>query len=481
MSTVPDRLQTGTRPRAEEAHPSAQGRQHRWYSPTSLRTRLLIWLVLVHLLAAFGVAWFTYSNNDRLIVTLKNDQMQTLAESYAGNESVPALKPVDEQAALQRGAFIVQLWSQQGELLASSWSGLKVSLQAQEGVHMVRTGPGDADSWRVYSTGTPVEGRNFQAQVVQNAGYLQKVITRRALSSTVPIALVLPLSLAVLWLVVWASSRNLRAVALDVAAKDERSLSELPVSRVPDEIAPLVEAFNSLLVRLRQAFAAQRRLVQDAAHELRTPVAAISLQLDNMRAEVPAEGVAEHYTLLKGGVTRAQHLIEQLLRLSRQENSLEPEAPAAQSVAAVLRESVSQLMVIADRRRIDIGFHGAANATVVAPPAELRSVFDNLIDNALRHSPEGSVVDVLLHEVNGQPVVDVIDSGPGIPPEMIERAFDRFFRVPGTQAEGSGLGLAIAQMAAQRNGMRIVLSNRVGERGEVCGFMARVYLSFTPA
>ncbi len=147
-------------------------------------------------------------------------------------------------------------------------------------------------------------------------------------------------------------------------------------------------------------------------------------------------------------------------------------------VASVLSDSIAQLMVIADRRRIDIdiGFDGQTSVTVTAPPAELRSIFGNLIDNALRHSPEGSVVDVRLHAVDGQPVVDVVDNGPGIPPEAIDRAFDRFFRVPGTTAEGSGLGLAIAQMAAQRNGMRIALSNRTDDSGAVCGLVARVHL-----
>jgi two-component system OmpR family sensor kinase/two-component system sensor histidine kinase QseC len=191
---------------------------------------------------------------------------------------------------------------------------------------------------------------------------------------------------------------------------------------------------------------------------------------------VPAESIAEHYTHLKGGVTRAQHLIEQLLRLSRQESSTEPEAPESLDVASVLRDSVAQLMVVADRRRIDIGFEGETSATVTAPPAELRSVFDNLIDNALRHSPEGGVVDVRLHEVEGRPVVDVLDNGPGIPPELIDRAFDRFFRVPGNPTEGSGLGLAIARMAALRNGLRIVLANRHDAQGRPAGLQARVHL-----
>jgi two-component system OmpR family sensor kinase len=448
----------------------------RWYSPGSLRNKLLLWLVLVHVLAAIGVAWFTYTSYDRLIVTFKDDQMQTLADSYASNENVPVLKPGDRQGIYHRGAFIVQIWSARGELLATSWPSLAVGRQPGEGLHVVRLGPGDHETWRVYSTGPVAEGGRFSVQVIQNGGFVRALVERRALQSAAPIALLLPLSLAVLWLVVWTSSRKLRSVALDVAAKDERSLSELSVSHVPDEIAPLVEAFNSLLLRLRQAFAAQRRFVQDAAHELRTPIAALGLQLDNMRAEVPGERAAEHYTQLKGGVTRAQHLIEQLLRMSHQESHAPREPAVPLDVASVLRDSIAQLMVIADRRRIDIGFDGETSATVNAPPAELRSIFGNLIDNALRHSPEGGVVDVRLHAAGGQPVVDVVDNGPGIPPEALERAFDRFYRVPGTAAEGSGLGLAIAQMAAGRNGMRIVLDNRRDERGAVLGLIARVHL-----
>lgn len=448
----------------------------RWYSPGSLRNKLLLWLVLVHVLAAIGVAWFTYTSYDRLIVTFKDDQMQTLADSYASNENVPVLKPGDRQGIYQRGAFIVQIWSARGELLATSWPSLAVGRQPGEGLHVVRLGPADDETWRVYSTGPVPDGGRFSVQVIQNGGFVRALVERRALQSAAPIALLLPLSLAVLWLVVWTSSRKLRSVALDVAAKDERSLSELSVSHVPDEIAPLVEAFNSLLGRLRQAFAAQRRFVQDAAHELRTPIAALGLQLDNMRAEVPGERAAEHYTQLKGGVTRAQHLIEQLLRMSHQESHAPREPAVPLDVASVLRDSIAQLMVIADRRRIDIGFDGQTHATVNAPTAELRSIFGNLIDNALRHSPEGSVVDVRLHAVDGQPVVDVVDNGPGIPPEALGRAFDRFYRVPGTAAEGSGLGLAIAQMAAERNGMRIVLDNRTNASGAVCGLVARVYL-----
>ncbi len=133
-------------------------------------------------------------------------------------------------------------------------------------------------------------------------------------------------------------------------------------------------------------------------------------------------------------------------------------------------------MVLADARQVDVGFEGSIAPVVFAPAAELRSVFDNLIDNALRYAPEGGVVDVKLHAVDGHGVVDVLDNGPGIPADAMTRVFDRFFRVPGAAAGGSGLGLAIARTAAERNGLRIELSNREDGRG----LRARVHLPAEP-
>jgi len=185
-------------------------------------------------------------------------------------------------------------------------------------------------------------------------------------------------------------------------------------------------------------------------------------------------------------VVRARHMVEQLLRLSRQE-APEPPSPlppsstgASTDLAQVLRDSVGQLMPLADRRGVDVGFEGAiaepALRCVTAPEADLRTVFDNLIDNAVRYAPEGGVVDVRLSRAPDGPVVDVIDNGPGIAAELIGRAFDRFFRVPGAPAGGSGLGLAIAQAAAGRCGLTIELRNR----DDAPGLVARVR-SLAPA
>ncbi|MNV63078.1 Swarming motility regulation sensor protein RssA [compost metagenome] len=134
---------------------------------------------------------------------------------------------------------------------------------------------------------------------------------------------------------------------------------------------------------------------------------------------------------------------------------------------------MGQLMPLADQRQIEVGFEGAEQVIVQASAGDLRSVFDNLLDNALRYTPEGGSVEVRLYRLEEGAVVDVVDSGPGIPPELVDRVFDRFFRVPGTTADGSGLGLSITRAAALRQGLRVEL--RARDDGDT-GLVARVYL-----
>jgi len=449
----------------------------RWWRPRSLRMQLLLWLITLHLVGAVATAWFSFLAYGNLVHNALDDQMRLVAESYAGNDPPKMPRAVDGEAAFTRGAFVVQIWSADGTALrASSWPLLTVPLQPGNGFRNVSTGTQASASWRVFTAEPGPRADQPRVQVLQNEDYRRRRALRRALLEGLPIALLLPAALLMLWLIVSAASRSLRGVARDVASQDERSLTDLSLARMPDEIAPLVGAFNNLLARVRNAFATQRRFVQDAAHELRTPMAAIGLQIENLRAHVPAGEATDRFNQLEAGVTRAQHLIEQLLSLSRQDAPQRAMAREAIDIEVLLRESVSQLMVLADARRVDVGFEGSITPVVSAPAAELRSVFDNLIDNALRYAPEGGVVDVRLHEVEGHAVVDVLDNGPGIPESAMGRVFDRFFRVPGAAAGGSGLGLAIARTAAERNGMRIELRNR----DDGPGLMARVHLPPLP-
>jgi signal transduction histidine kinase len=225
-----------------------------------------------------------------------------------------------------------------------------------------------------------------------------------------------------------------------------------------------------LLTRLRDAFASQRRFVQDAAHELRTPITAMTLQLENLKACAKDAETASQVAQFEAGLKRTKRLIEQLLRLARQEAPQKVDAAATVDLAQFLRDLISDLMPCADHRDIDLGLNLDIGATVRVNPHDLRSLLHNLLDNALRYTPEHGVVDVRLRAGSGRIVVEIVDGGPGIPPDLLPRVFDRFFRIEGSDTEGSGLGLAIAKHAAERNRIDLHLDNRI----ERSGLVARV-------
>jgi signal transduction histidine kinase len=283
----------------------------------------------------------------------------------------------------------------------------------------------------------------------------------------------LPVSLLVLGKVIGRTSRRLRGVALLLAQRDEHSPSDGELD-VPCEITPLVGAFEALLGRLRGALLAQRRFVQDAAHELRTPLTALNLQLENLRPHMA--GARAEFEQLQQGMHRAEHLVEQMLSLSRQEAARATGADVLLDLRALLRASIGQAMVLADQRGVEVAFVDRVEGAILlsAVEGDLRSLFDNLIDNALRHAPAGSEVELSLAAgEGGARWVDVLDSGPGLPASMRERVFDRFFRMPDAPAGGSGLGLAIARQAGLRHGLRIELRER--DDG-LSGLVARVHL-----
>lgn len=436
----------------------------------SLRRALLLWLLPVFVLvggASAGVAYWSYN---QMVSTFMDNQMELLAESLlvqGGDIMVPDLKA---DQVHEWGSYVVQVFDADGSLNKNSWPELKVGVQAEGGFHNLRAGN---TGWHVYTTAVKDGAPMRRIQVLQSAGFRRHLATDRALTAIAPVLVLLPLATLILWIVAAMMSRAIADIARQASAQDEHSITELPLDRVPREIAPLVVSFNSLLTRLRDAFATQRRFVQDAAHELRTPITAVSLQLENLRGDFAPGAPAQRFAQLEAGVLRAQRLVDQLLRLSRQESA--PESTRSPvNVHQVLHESINTLITLADQRGIDLGLETGGvpvdAAMLSCSSADLRSVVDNMIENALRYSPEGAVVDVRVLSRQGKLAIEVADTGPGIPPELLDRVFDRFFRVPGTDARGSGLGLAIAQSAAQRCGMRITLRNR----DDRSGLIARV-------
>jgi two-component system, OmpR family, sensor kinase len=432
----------------------------------SIQQTLLLWLVPTFLIVAMLTAGVSYRMYTHMVADFLDGQMVQLGDSVAQNGNAGQPQSPTAERVLGQGIYVVQVFGSDGQLAAASWDGVTAQRMSRPGLHDMQDG---GRPWRVY---TAAARGSQTVQVLQSAGFREHLAFERAGVAAAPVLVLLPLFMLVLFGVVRAISRSLSAIGNQAALQDVHSITELPLDRVPDEIRPLVSSFNSLLARLRDSFAAQRRFVQDAAHELRTPIAAVRLQLENLRDELGDRPAVQQLQQLEAGVRRAQRLVDQMLKMSRQEVAA-AEATAGVDLHAQLRDCINIHLALADQRQIDLGLvapDSAAPVTLRCAPSDLRSALDNLVENALRYTPEGGVVDVRLQAEPGRTVVEVVDTGPGIAQEFLPRVFDRFYRVPGSTAGGSGLGLAIAHAAAQRCGMKLTLRNRT----DCTGLVARL-------
>jgi len=228
-------------------------------------------------------------------------------------------------------------------------------------------------------------------------------------------------------------------------------LSPIDEGAAPSEIAPLVGAMNELLDRLSANVQAQRRFVADAAHQLKTPLAGLRTQAELALRDASPEEMQASLRQLIMGSERATRLVNQLLLLARAENPNAVELGPT-DLNAIAHEQTLQWVYQALTAKADLGFEGTETALIIpGNDILLAELLNNLIDNALRYTPSGSHVTVRVRHTSTHAILDVEDSGPGIPIEERERVFDRFYRVLGTRAEGSGLGLAIVREIAQKH------------------------------
>jgi two-component system, OmpR family, sensor kinase len=278
----------------------------------------------------------------------------------------------------------------------------------------------------------------------------------------------------------WLISRSLAPVERmrkQVAGRAADDLSPLPDAGLPLEVLPLVRELNLLFERVRRAFTAQQEFVADAAHELRSPLTALKLQAQALRRAHDEGSREAAITRLNDGIDRAIQLMGQLLVLAREDG----EADAAErsqrvELQEVARQAVADVLPNAQAKHIDIGLASAEPSVWVrGQPEPLRILLRNLLDNAVKYTPDGGQVDITLAMPQGVASLAVEDSGPGIPEAERERVFDRFYRTPDARATGSGLGLAIVKAIAGRHGASVLL----GSSAKLGGLKAEV--RFPPA
>ena len=428
----------------------------------SLKRRLLGFILVAILLAAVVQAVTAYRGALRQADALFDDHLQQMALSLRGG--IPLGLPPDGPREDANYDLLVQIWGQDGtQIFRSTRSALPP--RAVVGFSDVEA---HGNRYRVYTLQTPLQ----TVQIAQDLSARTARARALALRAVLPFAWLTPLLMLAVWWIIRRSLAPIEQTRRVVASRAANDFSPLEDAGLPDEVRPLVDELNLLFGRVRQAFEAQKNFVSDAAHELRSPLTALKLQAQALR-RVDADPVAREAAVarLNAGLDRAIRGVEQLLLLAREEAGSAQASDAAGPVdmQSVITLAVADVLPQARLKNMDLGLTDSATAqqmsTVNGQPKALRILLRNLLENAVKYTPPGGQVDVSFDVQQGQPVLTVEDSGPGIAPENRTRVFDRFFRASDTAQEaGSGLGLAIARAIADRHGARLVLddSQRLG-------------------
>lgn len=316
------------------------------------------------------------------------------------------------------------------------------------------------ESWRLY---VKTVNDEHGLAVAQRTSARDEIARDSALRTLIPFLVVIPILILLTAFLIRVLLRKVKEVADQVDNKGGSDLKPLSPVGVPEEIVPFVTATNRLLERIETVLFKQRQFVADAAHELRSPVTAMTLHLENaIASRFSPDTVLTRLAPMGVGLTRMRALVEQLLSLARVESKVATSREKLDGKAIIV-EAIGDVFPLADSKDVDLGLVVGEDVALNGSENDFRALARNAIENAVLYTPSGGKVDVRFYRSEDRAVFEVEDSGPGIPEEHLSRVFDPFYRIPGSGQAGSGLGLTIVRSAAARLGGTVILENILAE------------------
>lgn len=421
----------------------------------SIRQRLLLWLI-AGMLVSTGIAglsmyWLAQGETDELF----DYQIRQIALSLPNHGPLHSVESDDEDPNEDN---VVQVWDAQGKLLFVSYPSRALPHYSVTGLHTVYA---QRQVWRVYNT-----QRNERfIQIAQPMTVREELAADLAIRMLIPFFVLIPLLAGLIWWVVGRSLCPLRTVAMAVSARHADAMQDIDETDLPQEIAPVVVALNQLLARLNQAMQAQKAFIADAAHELRSPLTALKLQVQLTERAGSSEQRSAAFAKLNQRLDRTIHMVKQLLDLARSEPRQKTVPPKPVDFSALVQETVQDFLPLSTARQINMQLDVQPGIVVSGCYADLRILVANLVDNAIRYTHSPGLVQVRVVHEAGRNVLYVIDNGNGIPESERERVFDRFYRREGTDEVGSGLGLAIVRNIAEAHQAVLTLSDNLTGHG----------------
>ena len=407
----------------------------------SIHKRLLLWLLVGLLIISTLAGIATYRKMLEEINEMQNFELRQIAYAieYASRSMSAGIKTLQNRTP-ENPEFLVQIWREGSRLQYSSHPSVALPLAGTEGLSEITLGD---EQWQVFKL---IKGERI-VQTAQSVEDRQDTAGEMVMQMFAPFLLLIPALAWLAWLAVRKGLAPLGQITADIRLRDSSTMQPLDERNVPEEIRPLITALNDLLERLDHSLNAQRQFVAVAAHELRTPLTALSLQAQLVQKSKDESERSKSIRDLRQGITRASHLVQQLLDLARQE----PDSPHSFSpldLSELVRNKVGEMAPLAADNNIDLGVAADHAQWINGDADSLQLLVGNLIDNAIRYTPEGGQVDVSVNNQDGMVVLTVADNGAGIPVEDRTRIFERFYRPAGQSTSGSGLGLAIVRQVA---------------------------------
>ena len=430
----------------------------------SVQLKLSFTLSLAILVVAIVAGVFSFLSAFDEAHELQDDVLRQVAQLMDRQRLSPAPPTTDARPkdGDEESRVIVQRLGEVNPSAAGVDAGgtLPLPTTLADGLHTVEVG---GETFRVLVKTTAAGER---IAVAQESGFRNEIARDGALRTVMPFLFLVPVLLLIVADLVRKMFRPIAALSREIDLRADQELHPVADRHLPVEVRPFAVAINRLLTRVGQSMESQRRFVADAAHELRSPMTALSLQAERLAAAEMSGLARDRLTVLRQGIERGRSLLDQLLTFAKVQSAADlPQSPV--SVLSVYRRVLEDLMPLAEARHIDIGVEGTQDAQVWASELDMLAVVKNLVDNAIRYTPEGGRVDLSVGTAEGGAVLCIKDTGPGIPLSERERVFDPFYRTLGSEQIGSGLGLSIVQAIANRIGaeIRLDFSDREKQTG----------------
>lgn len=407
----------------------------------SLQKRLIIYISLFSVVLGCVLIFAAYRIALEEINEVLDKQMQSLAERIAENHPEPLQSEIDLEKQYSEEDLFVDIWSYTDTTLHPQ--DVLVASVKKAGFYTHQTPYG---TWLTYI----IPGDQLQIQVSQQKNVRQDLALELAVNMFLPYVLFLPFAIFGLSWVIRRNFQPLIDFKTELASRKAQELKPIEMKEYPLELEPTIQEMNYLFGRISLAQQEQRQFVADSAHELRTPLTALNLQLQILLQQFPQSDALHNLSL---GILRMQHLVNQLLSLAKQdvtEGLTEPVQSLSLNQMTVA--CIEQLIQLALQKEIDLGVDQQQELLIQGQASTLHSIIYNLIDNAIKYSPEHGVINVSILQQGQQAILQIEDSGAGIDPAKFNQIRQRFYRVHNHAEIGSGLGLSIVDKATERLG-----------------------------